>query len=214
MIIANKKFLKNIPIYVAYIVLIMCFIKALEVEILIQIFTDKVFVYLMIPPFICGIALIEESFKKTSIVRLLNRKQALLWNLKQQYLFGCAYLLTWFGVIALFALINRETVPIFIFAGDFLRYLLCLILFINISACMRRMNQKFFVRIPIVITYGILVIDILTITSMTGRIGIPVYLIFSWAFYENCILSIVVLIILCGLSYLYLRKLDCKADYY
>lgn len=214
MIIKNKRFWIISPIYIAYIVLILFFINGLDVEMLVQAFTDKVFVYLIIPPFILGIALIEESVKITSIVRMDNRKQALCWGLKQQYLLGFIYLVAWFALIALFAIKNGEMVQLSIFMGIFLQYLLCFALIVNISACMKRLNHKIFVAIPFVITYAILVIDILVLTFVTGRIGITIYLVFSWTFYKNSFLAIVVLIALCCLSYSCLRRLNSKADFY
>lgn len=214
MIIKSKRFWIISPIYVAYIVLILLFINVLDVEMLVQVFTDKVFVYLIIPPFILGIALIEESLKKTSIIRMDNRKQALFLALKQQYLLGFIYLVMWFALIALFAIKIGEMVKVSIFLGIFIRYLLCFVLIVNISACMKRLNYKIFVTIPFVLTYAILVIDILVLTFVTGRIGTTLYLVFSWTFFKNSFESIVVLIALSCLSYSCLRRLNSKADFY
>ena len=64
MILFNKKAVLLIPVYLLYIILILYFVTLADADILIQAFTDKVFVYLIVPPFACGISLIEESMKK------------------------------------------------------------------------------------------------------------------------------------------------------
>jgi len=133
MIIKNRRFLRILPICIVYIVVLLCFIKGVGSEILVQAFTDKSFVYLIMPPFICGAALIEESIHKSIIIRMQNRKRALSILLMQQYLFGFVYLLAWFILIALFAVLNRENLELSDFAELFIRYLLCIALFLNVS---------------------------------------------------------------------------------
>ena len=214
MIIKNRRFLRIVPICIAYIVVLLCFIKGVESEILVQAFTDKSFVYLIMPPFICGAALIEESIHKSIIIRMQNRKRALGFLLIQQYLFGFVYLLAWFILIALFAVLNRENLELSDFAESFIQYLICIALFLNVLACMKRMNRKIFITIPFVITYVLLLIDVLAVTSITGKLGIAICLMFSWAFYKNSILGIILLSLFCCISYLWLKKLNSYTDLY
>lgn len=214
MIIKNKRFLTIVPICITYIVIILLFVKLVESEILIQAFTDKVFVYFIFPPFICGVALIEESIQKPFIVRMQNREKALSFLLIQQYLFGFLYLVAWFILIALFVVLYRETLELSNLAETFIRYLLCMILFLNVSACLKRSNKKVLMTIPLIISYAILLIDILVLTSISSRAGITIYLLFSWTFFKNKVLGIMVLLLLGYLSYICLKRFDCKADFY
>lgn len=218
MIIFSKKARLLVPVYIAYMILILCFITMMEVDILIRVFEDKVFVYFMIPPFVCGASLIEESLKKPSLVRMKNRKQAVTFLLFQQYLFALVYLLLWFSLIAIVAMWNGEMIVVADFVGKFVRYLLCLFLFVNVAGCFKRLNNKMLATIPFVAAYMVLALDVLAITSITGNIigktsGI-IYLLFAWTFYQKSMLGIVMLAIFFVASYLLLGRFERKADFY
>lgn len=65
-------------------------------EIVAQVFGDRVYCYLLVPPFIWTISTIDGSTKKPSFIRMKSRNQYLLFLLLQQYLFAVIYLTTWF----------------------------------------------------------------------------------------------------------------------
>lgn len=214
MILFNKKAVLLIPVYLLYIILILCFVTLADADILIQAFTDKVFVYLIVPPFACGTSLIEESMKKTLLVRMKDRKQAVSFLLIQQYLFGIIYLVVWFMLIAGFANAYGENIENFNFLGRFLRYLLCFFLFVNVAGCFKRSNKKLLASVPFVAAYVILILDVLAITSITGKELSIVYILFSWTFYGKNMLGIVMLAVFLIGSYRLLNHLDQQADFY
>lgn len=214
MIVFNKKVLLLVPVYIAYMILILCFITMVDIDLLSQVFADKVFVYLIIPPFACGASLIEESLKKPSLVRMKNRKQAVSFLLFQHYFCALVYLLLWFSLIAIFAMWNGELIVVADFAGKYVRYLLCLFLFVNVAGCIKRINNKMLATIPFIAAYVMLTLDVLAITYITGKVSIGIYLLFAWTFYQKSILGIGMLAIFFTASYLLLGRLDRKADFY
>lgn len=96
-----------------------------------QIFTDKSYTYLFLPPFLCGILLIDESIKKPRLVRMENRKQALSFLLIQQYIFTAFHLIAWFLVVIVFAKTSGEQVVFSELFTKFARYILSLLIFTN-----------------------------------------------------------------------------------
>ena len=203
MILLNKKALWLVPVFVAYIVLILFCIERFDANILRQVFADKVFVYLMVPPFVCGTSLIEESMKKPSLTRMKSRKQAVLFLLFQQYLLAIGYLLIYGG-----------NVEIADFGAKYVRYLLCLVLFVNVAGCFERVNNKLLATIPFIAAYVVMIIDVLAITSISGKAFNIIYVMFAWTFCKSNVLSVAVLMIFVVASYLTLVHLDGKTDFY
>ncbi len=214
MILLNKKALWFVPVFVAYIGLILFCIERFDANILRQVFADKVFVYLIVPPFVCGTSMIEESMKKPSLTRMKSRKQAVLFLLFQQYLLAIGYLLTWFMLIAAFVKGYGGNVEVADFVVRYVRYLLCLVLFVNVAGCFKRINNKMLATIPFIATYVVMIIDVLAITSITGKAFNIIYVMFAWTFCKSNVLSIAVLVIFVVASYLMLVRLDRKADFY
>ena len=218
MIILNKKALILVPVYLLYICAIVMLITATtsvtDTPMMIQIFTDKSYTYLFLPPFLCGILLIDESIKKPCLIRMKDRKEALSFLLAQQYTFTALYLVAWFIVIALFAKASGEQVIVSNLLSKFTRYLLSLLIFTNLAELFKRLNIKTLNAIPFIAAYMILMIDVLAITAITGKQATIVYLLFSWTFHRNSILSIVMLGIYFAITYVLLRRYDRKADVY
>lgn len=214
MILLNKKAIWIVPAFVAYIALILICIERFDADILRQVFADKVFVYLMVPPFVCGITLIEESMKKPSLTRMKSRRQAVLFLLFQQYLLAIVYLFIWFLLIAAFVKGYGGTVEIADFGAKYVRYLLCLVLFVNVAGCFKRVNNKVLATIPFIAAYVVLMIDVLAITSISGKAFMIIYVMFAWTFCKSTILSLVMLTVFVVASYLLMVHLDRKADFY
>lgn len=214
MILFNKRALWLVPAFVAYVILILFCIERFDANILRQVFADKVFVYLIVPPYVCGITLIEESMKKPSLTRMKSRKQAVTFLLFQQCLLAIAYLLIWFLLIAVFVKGYGGTVEITDFGAKYMRYLLCLILFVNVAGCFKRVNNKILATIPFIAAYVVLMTDVLAITSISGKAFIIIYVMFAWTFCKSTVLSLVMLTVFVVVSYLLMVRLDRKADFY
>ena len=214
MILFSKKALILVPMYFIYITLALLFIAIIDVEFMIQVFTDKMFVYLMFPPFICGISLIEESLKKPVLVRMKNRKQAMLFLLLQQYIFAVVYWIVWFLLIIILARGKGEQILVADMVAKLIRYILCSFLFVNVSGCLKRSNHKILSTIPFVAAYMLFILDVLAITSITGKAAMIIYVMFAWTFYGKSMLGIFMLVIFCIATYLFMHRLDEKADVY
>ena len=218
MIIFNKKSLILAPIYLLYICAVVALITGTtavtETLAMIQLFTDKAYTYLFLPPFLCGILLIDESIKKPCLIRMKDRKEALSFLLVQQYIFTAVYLITWFMVIVLFVKASGEQIVVSSLLSKFARYILSLLVFTNLAELFKRMNIKTLNAIPFIAAYMILMIDVLAITAITGKQANIVYLLFSWTFHRNSFLSIVMLGVFFVITYILLRRYDHKADIY
>ena len=218
MIIRNKKATIAIPVYLLYICIIMLLVSSATsvtgVTVIEQAFSDKAYCYLIVPPFTCAILLISESIKKPCLTRMESRKQALLFVLIQQYAFSAVYLVAWFAVIVLFAKYCGDQIKISEISGRFVRYLFSLLVFSNLSELFKRVNVKALRSIPFVVTYVILIIDVLAITAITGKQSNIIYLIFSWAFFRSAIVGTPMLGIIFIITLLSLYRINRKADYF
>lgn len=218
MIIRNKKVLVAAPVYLIYICIIMLFVSASTaatgVTIMEQILSDKAYCYLIVPPFICGILLISESVKKPCLTRMKSRKQALLFIQIQQYIFAAVYLIAWFAAIVLFSMSNGDQISVTEVLGKFIRYLLSLLAFSNLSELFNRVNIKALRNIPFIAAYVVLITDVLAVTAITGKQSNIIYLLFSWAFFRNAFVGTMMLVAIFTVTLLLLHRANRRADYF
>lgn len=201
-------------VYLGYIAAIMCVTLLsrgpFDTPFLGQISSNKIYSYLMVPPLLCGVYIIDESMKKPLLIRMGSRRRALLRLLAQQYLFTIIFVSVWFGQIALFAGLGGETFAVIGFLGEYGRYLLSLLLLVNCAELLRRLNSMAVPAVSFGVSFVLLLIEVLFIPAVTNRFGPPVRLLFSWAFPKR------------GLSYLILAAwlvitfvlLLCRNDTY
>lgn len=69
-----------------------------------NIFFDKLVVFLLTPPFMVGLLLIEKSVMPVVVTRTKSRTYALLFQLIQQYFLAFVYLSVWFALLIFFSL--------------------------------------------------------------------------------------------------------------
>jgi hypothetical protein len=198
--IFSRKSLRLVPLYLLYIAAILCTIWAarslFQEQLTTQIFADKVYCYLIVPPFVLGISLLDESIKKPCIIRMKSRLHSLFYLLFQQYLLAAWYLITWFVLISLFAHGANEQIFVIDLFSKYIRYLLSLFVFANLADLLKRLNIKTLSTIPYIAAYILLLLDIQAITAITNRYGRPLKLIFSWTFYRSIVGYIMLLIFL------------------
>ncbi len=189
MMIFSKKSFRLVPLYLFYIVAILCTVWAsrslFQEQLTTQVFTDKVYCCLIVPPFVLGISLLDESIKKPCIVRMKNRLHALSHLLIQQYLLATLYLIAWFVLIALFAHETKEQISVIDLFSKYIRYLLSMLIFANLAGLLKRLNIKALSPIPYVAAYILLLLEIQAIAAITNRYGRPARLMFSWVFYHD-----------------------------
>ena len=189
MMIFSKKSLRLVPLYLLYIAAILCTVRAarslFQEPLTTQIFADKVYCYLIVPPFVLEISLLDESIKKPCIIRMKSRLHVLSHLLSQQYLLAALYLIAWFVLIALFAYGANEQISVIDLFSKYIRYLFSLFVFINVAGLLKRLNIRALSTAPYVAAYILLLLDIQAVTAITNRYGRPARLIFSWAFYHG-----------------------------
>ena len=175
MMIFSKKSLRLVPLYLLYIVGVLCTVwtarSLFQDQLTTQVFTDKVYCCLIVPPFVLGISLLDESIKKPCIIRMKSRLHALSRLLFQQYLLAALYLITWFVLIALFAYGANEQISVIDLFLKYIRYLLGLFLFTNLADLLKRLNIRGLSAVPYIAAYILLLLDIQAVTAITNRYG-------------------------------------------
>ena len=188
MILLHKKFLCLVPVYIVYIAVVQwitLFACARSGNsFLTQAFTDKVYCYLLAPPFLMGIYFLDECMKKPAMIRIGNRRRALLHLLAGQYLFAAVYLAGWFIMATLFAGGGGEDISAFGFPGKYMHCLCGLILLVNCCELFKRLVGPATLAVPFGAGYIWLLLDVFMIPSMTNRFpfGPTVYLGIAWVF--------------------------------
>ena len=129
-------------------------------EIVAQVFGDRVYCYLLVPPFIWTISTIDGSTKKPSFIRMKSRNQYLLFLLLQQYLFAVIYLTTWFSMIYILAIWHGERYLFVDMFSSYIRYLLSFFLLANISEMLKRTKNKMLSTMPFISAYLLLLMQI------------------------------------------------------
>lgn len=185
MILFRKRTIRLVPFYLLYMAAVLAasslygLYAAESEEIVAQVFGDRVYCYLLVPPFIWTISTIDGSTKKPSFIRMKSRNQYLLFLLLQQYLFAIIYLTTWFSMIYILAIWHGERYLFVDMFSSYIRYLLSFFLLANISEMLKRTKNKMLSTMPFISAYLLLLIDEQVIQSVTNRNGITIRLIFS-----------------------------------
>ena len=186
MILFRKRTIRLVPFYLLYMAAVLAasslygLYAAESEEIVAQVFGDRVYCYLLVPPFIWTISTIDGSTKKPSFIRMKSRNQYLLFLLLQQYLFAVIYLTTWFSMIYILAIWHGERYLFVDMFSSYIRYLLSFFLLANISEMLKRTKNKMLSTMPFISAYLLLLIDEQVIQSVTNRNGITMGFPTSW----------------------------------
>ena len=207
MILFRKRTIRLVPFYLLYMAAVLAASSLYELyaaesgEIVAQVFGDRVYCYLLVPPFIWTISTIDGSTKKPSFIRMKSRNQ--------QYLFAVIYLTTWFSMIYILAIWHGERYLFVDMFSSYIRYLLSFFLLANISEMLKRTKNKMLSTMPFISAYLLLLIDEQVIQSVTNRNGITIRLIFSWTFQP---LGLVLLPVFLAITTLLLLRLNRTYD--
>ena len=159
MILFRKRTIRLVPFYLLYMAAVLAassrygLYAAESEEIVAQVFGDRVYCYLLVPPFIWTISTIDGSTKKPSFIRMKSRNQYLLFLLLQQYLFAVIYLTTWFSMIYILAIWHGERYLFVDMFYSYIRYLLSFFLLANISEMLKRTKNKMLSTMPFISAY-------------------------------------------------------------
>lgn len=215
MILFRKRTIRLVPFYLLYMAAVLAASSLYELyaaesgEIVAQVFGDRAYCYLLVPPFIWTISTIDGSTKKPSFIRMKSRNQYLLFLLLQQYLFAVIYLTTWFSMIYILAIWHGERYLFVDMFSSYIQYLLSFFLLANISEMLKRTKNKMLSTMPFISAYLLLLIDEQVIQSVTNRNGITIRLIFSWTFQP---LGLVLLPVFLAITTLLLLRLNRTYD--
>lgn len=171
-----------------------------------QVFSDKVYCYLIVPPYIWGISMLDENMKKPVLIRMKSRTRALSCLLAQQYLLAALYLAAWFSFIVMFANWGDEALsPAYLFPV-YIRYLLSLLLSANLSELLKRVKRKIFKTIPFITAYLFLLLDVQAVQAITNRFGRSIKILFSWTFYPGGYIMLSIFLVVTLIFLLHLNR--------
>lgn len=170
-----------------------------------NIFFDKLVVFLLTPPFMVGLLLIEKSVTPVVLTRTKSRIYALLFQLIQQYFLAFVYLSVWFVLVILFSLLKFRGGITELNASDLLqwyfRFLFGFIILTNGAVLLKKSGVKALASASYILVYLFFALEILTvIPELDQQLGVEINLIFSWMFYDGAMGLAVMLILIVGLT--------------
>lgn len=155
-----------------------------------NIFFDKLVVFLLTPPFMVGLLLIEKSVMPVVVTRTKSRTYALLFQLIQQYFLAFVYLSVWFVLLIFFSLFKFGGSITEVNVSDLLqwyfRFLFGFIILADGAVLLKKSNIKALASASYVLIYLFFALEILTIIpELDQQVGVEINLVFSWMFYDG-----------------------------
>lgn len=221
MILQHKKFYKLLGLYFALFLISQLVIYLFAQNDFsvwdISVNMDKLIIYILIPLFLCGSSIIDQSITKTVVVRMGSRKKALRFEMKQQYLFAAIFFIAWTLLIFLFTAVLFD----FSFLREdwlevlnlYSRVFLGSCLLLNCAAILRKEKHFNIAMAAYPLAYLLLLLEVMAIRpamEMVGQ-GMEVNLFFSWIFYDGA-LAFFVLAFWLSISCILLEHMATKED--
>lgn len=201
MILFTKKAWIIVLALISYLVAItLCLNKDSSALWFLNILSFKRMMYAILPACMLVQALIHKSVSTSCIIRCKGRKDAMKFQVTQQYFSALIYLCIYFIFIVGVPLLkfgSIKGISLIKLVDCYFRDLFLFILTINVSIIIYKMNLKQISNNAYIVAYVLFVIDN-TINAYIYRcIPIKMGLIFSWAFSENKFSCIFLMIFAC-----------------
>ncbi len=213
----RRVFSKMAIIFVAqlFLVLLISCVTTAEEGWFANIFRDRVFVFLLIPIYLYGSAVLKQYINVQKMVRI-GARQSVLWiEICQQYLYTICFLGSWFLMILVASIVKYapiETYSIWEIWNIFLRYCLGCCLLCNVLLIFEYSEKKNIKANAYLISYIIFALDVIVIYP-ESLIHTPfkILIIFSWILYGGEMGYIALIIWLC-ITLGYLQIWNKKRD--
>lgn len=174
---------------------------------------NKFFVFQFISVITIGLAIESNRFHNTTYVRIGNRREILRNELVGYYIQGIICLSIMFFFILFGAVLLIESSYMFFLFEWYIRYLLGIIVFINIMSCLKWSNNLFLSKYCLLITFTWLAVETIVIIPYIKRFSTSdTNLIFSWVFQQGAV-SYLSLVMLIFITILLNIKISDKRDF-
>jgi len=151
-----------------------------------QWFFDKFFVFQFISVVIIGLVIESNFFHNLSYIRIGSRKEIFRKELLRYYRQGFICLNIMFIFILLGALLLQESDYILQLIEWYIRYLLGIIIFINIMSCLKWSNNLILSRYCKLITFICMAFEFLILKPYVKKFSsFDINLLFSWVFHSG-----------------------------
>lgn len=178
-----------------------------------QWFFDKFFVFQFISVVIIGMAIESRYFHNLSYIRIGSRREIFRKELLRYYRQGFICLNIMYIFIILGALLLQESSHILQLIEWYIRYLLGIIVFINIMSCLKWSNNFILSRYCKLFTFIWMIIELLLLKPYVNKFfSFDINLLFSWIFYRGSV-SYFYMLILIVLTILLNTRLSDKRDF-
>jgi len=181
-----------------------------------QWFFDKFFVFQFISIVIVGLVIESKYFHYLSYVRIGSRREILKIELLRYYRRGFLCLNIMFIFIILGALllqVFRESSCILQLIEWYIRYLLGIILFINIMSCLKWSNNLILSRYCNLLTFIWMTIELILLKPYVKKFfSLDINLLFSWVFHSGSMGYFFILILIVLTTLLNIKFTD-KRDF-
>ncbi len=162
-----------------------------------QWFFDKFFVFQFVSVMIIGLVIEGGYLHNLSYIRLGSRREILRIELLRYYKQGFIYLNIMYTFIVLGALLLKENNYIVQLIDFYIRYLLGIILFINIMSCMKWSKNYILSKYCKIFTLLMMTVDLLLLKPYVSKFFLlEINLIFSWVFYTGLVSYPIILILI------------------
>lgn len=147
---------------------------------------DKYYVFQFMSVVTIGLSLESGRFNQLTHIRIGNRRKILKEELQGYYSLGLICLFIMFVFIMCGALILKESNFILKLTDWFFRYLLGIIIFVNIMSCLRCSSNIFIKKHAALIVFLFMAIELIALRPYIRKFySIDLGLIFSWIFHNH-----------------------------
>lgn len=174
---------------------------------------DKFFVFQFMSVVTIGLVIESSYFHNLSYIRMGSRRAILRKELLGYYSQGFICLTIMFMFIVFGALLLRESHFILQLIAWYIRYLLGIVIFINVMSCLESSNNLTLRKYSKFITFVWLAFEILLLQPYINRLySLDINLLFSWVFHKGAASYYYMLIFILITTFLNIRMSD-KRDF-
>lgn len=205
----------------SFIIIVLCFLGILTsltitmkdpIGWCVNVFSDKTYVLRLTPLYLFFTSYIDKYFLISRMIRIGDRKKALLTSLTMKIIFAFLYLSLWFILVIGFTWIKFPSNYELSFLGIFFKFFIGYAMLILFSEIFKRSSGDYISKMAHLNSYLILLIEVFVIK---GQISMHSHyhfnFIFTWFFYDS-FWSFLAITIIITMLLTYLFKVSIEKD--
>lgn len=216
--IKNKLFIKYIALSTSYICLISLFLSYIgdKHSWFSDWFSDGLFVFQTVIIYLLGCSVINEQYGYSAYHRHNNKKSFVCNHIADYFILSFIITAILFVSITVFVVIHCYTITfdlLVVFLNNFIKNFLglCLVGIVSLNFLYSNFNRL--KNSSLIITYLVLILEVKVINSKSSSfLGFTFYILFSWFFFFNDLVSYVVMLFYIMLFLLILLRRIKKVD--